>query len=187
MRKIALTGNIASGKSEVQSVLVSMGYKVLDTDLLGHEILKKSEEVKEAFKNYDILDNNEISRPKLGKVVFSNKDLLSKLNAIVHPKIREMIAEFFELNKAEEKVFVAIPLLFEANMEDLFDEIVFIYADDNMCLERLKKRNNFSEEEAKLRINAQTLQKEKLSKSDIIIYNEGTIEALRDEVLKKLC
>jgi len=56
-----------------------------------------------------------------------------------------------------------------------------------MRLERLKKRNNFSEEEAKLRINAQTLQKEKLSKSDIIIYNEGTIEALRDEVLKKLC
>ena len=69
MRKIALTGNIASGKSEVQKILVSLGYKVLDTDIVGHELLHNNTEVKNAFAEYDIIENNEISREKLGKVV----------------------------------------------------------------------------------------------------------------------
>ena len=73
MRKIAITGNIASGKSEVQKILVSLGYKVLDTDVVGHELLHNNTEIKNAFIGYDILEYDDISREKLGKVVFNDK------------------------------------------------------------------------------------------------------------------
>ena len=87
MRKIALTGNIASGKSEVQKILVSLGYKVLDTDIVGHELLHSNTEIKNAFAEYDILENNEISREKLGKVVFNDENLLKKLKNLSQNKL----------------------------------------------------------------------------------------------------
>lgn len=181
MRKIALTGNIASGKSEVQKILVSLGYKVLDTDIVGHELLHNNTEVKNAFAEYDIIENNEISREKLGKVVFSDEMLLKKLNSIIHPQIKNKIEDFFSANENEEKVFVAIPLLFETNMQDMFDEIIFVYADDDLRLKRLMTRNNFDKDYAQKRIDSQSSQNEKINKSHIIIHNNGSLEDLKEK------
>lgn len=181
MRKLALTGNIASGKSEVQKILVSLGYKVLDTDIVGHELLHNNTEVKNAFAEYDIIENNEISREKLGKVVFSDEMLLKKLNSIIHPQIKNKIEDFFSANENEEKVFVAIPLLFEANMQDMFDEIIFVYADDDLRLKRLMTRNNFDKDYAQKRIDSQSSQNEKINKSHIIIHNNGSLEDLKEK------
>ncbi len=187
MRKIAITGNIASGKSEVQKTLISLGYKVLDTDVVGHELLHNNTEIKNAFIEYDILEYDDISREKLGKIVFNDKKLLDKLNSIIHPQIKNKIEEFFLENKFEEKVFVAIPLLFEANMQDMFDEIVFVYANDELRLKRLMKRNGFDEDYAKQRLNSQMSQNEKMKKSQIIIRNEGGLEELKQSVIRTLC
>lgn len=181
MRKLALTGNIASGKSEVQKILVSLGYKVLDTDIVGHELLHNNTEVKNAFAEYDIIENNEISREKLGKVVFSDEMLLKKLNSIIHPQIKNKIEDFFSANENEEKVFVAIPLLFETNMQDMFDEIIFVYADDDLRLKRLMTRNNFDKDYAQKRIDSQSSQNEKINKSHIIIHNNGSLEDLKEK------
>ena len=179
MRKIALTGNIASGKSVVQKILEDFGFKVLDTDLIGHKLLENNEQVKTAFSGFDIMENGVISREKLGKIVFNDKKLLSQLNSILHPEIREYIVNYFNQNGDNEIIFVAIPLLFEASMQDLFDEIVFVYADDKLRLQRLMQRNNFDENYAKQRINSQMPQVDKIAKSDIIIKNEGSIEELK--------
>lgn len=132
MIRIALVGNIASGKSTVEHILASNGFLVLDTDRVAHSLLDNNQEVINAFKDFDILENAKISREKLGHVVFSSKENKKKLENILHPQIRQEILKFFDENSDKKAVFVAIPLLFEAQMEDLFDKIVFVYTDDKI-------------------------------------------------------
>lgn len=185
MIKIAICGNIASGKSTVQKFIEAKGFKVLDTDEVAHVLLSvKNSELLEVFKAYDVFENGEFSREKLGKLVFTNKEIKQKLENILHPQIREKIKEFFEQNQNEKYLFVGIPLLFEANMTDLFDKIIFIYADDDIRLKRLLLRNGYSVEYAKARLNSQMRQEEKTQKSDYVIYNNGSIEELNVNIIK---
>lgn len=184
MRKIALTGNIASGKTVVQKYLESKGYKVFDTDIAGHKILKECPEVKDFLKDYDVFENGEISREKLGKLVFNNKNLLKKLNSITHPKIQEEMLKFFAENKDEECIFAAVPLLFEAKMENLFDEIIFVYAKDDVRLHRLMERNGYPKNYALQRINAQLPQESKIDKCTYVINNTGSVENLQAQIDK---
>lgn len=185
MIKFALCGNIASGKSTVQKLLENQGYRVLDTDKVAHELLTVSNsELFLEFKKFDVFENGEFSREKLGKLVFTNKEIKQKLENILHPQIREKIKEFFEQNQNEKYLFVGIPLLFEANMTDLFDKIIFIYADDDIRLKRLLLRNGYSVEYAKARLNSQMRQEEKAQKSDYVINNNGSIEELNVNIIK---
>lgn len=185
MIKFALCGNIASGKSTVQKLLENQGYRVLDTDKVAHELLTvNNSELFLEFKKFDVFENGEFSREKLGKLVFTNKEIKQKLENILHPQIREKIKEFFEQNQNEKYLFVGIPLLFEANMADLFDKIIFIYADDDIRLKRLLLRNGYSVEYAKARLSSQMRQEEKTQKSDYVIYNNGSIEELNVNIIK---
>lgn len=185
MKKIAITGNIASGKSQAGNILKEIGYKVFDTDDIAHNILDNSLEVIEAFKDYDILENSKISRKKLGNIVFNNKDLKIKLENIIHPLVKQEINRLFNEYSQENYVFIIIPLLFEANMQDLFDEIILIYCNDTLRLERLMNRNNLTKEDAQIRIDSQLNQDEKASKCNHIIKNETTLNNLEKE-LKQL-
>ena len=184
MKRIAITGNIASGKSQAGNILKNMGYKVFDTDDIAHNILDNSLEVIEAFKDYDILENSKISRKKLGDIVFNNKELKTKLENIIHPLVKQEIDRLFNEYSQDKYVFIIIPLLFEANMQDLFDEIILIYCNDLLRLERLIKRNNLSKEDAQLRIDAQLNQDKKASKCKHIIKNETTLNDLEIELQK---
>lgn len=185
MKRIAICGNIASGKTVVQKFLEQMGYKVFDTDEASHKLLTvNNKPLYDAFKNYDVYENGEFSREKVGKLVFFNSNLKQKIESIMHPQIADEIKMFYETNKSEAFLFVTIPLLFEAKMEYLFDKIVFVYADDEIRLERLLKRNNFSLEYAKARINSQMPQDEKIKKSDYVINNNGSIDELKNQVTK---
>ena len=174
-KRIALTGNIASGKSTVLKILEQRGYRILDTDEVSHELLTvNNKELFETFKDCDVFENKEFSRLKLGKLVFNDEFLRKKLEAILHPPLAEKIQKF--------EGIVAVPLLFEAKMEHLFDKIIMIYADDEIRLKRLMKRNNFTEREARARIASQISQDEKIKRCDYVIYNNGLIDELTDKV-----
>ena len=188
---IGITGSIACGKSTVSNYLIDKGYTIIDADKLGHVALT-SDDVKrklaEKFSD-EILENNEISREKLGKLVFGNDDNLKILNSIIHPKIKELILKLQEEHKDENLVFLDIALLYEANFVDLVEKVAVVYIDEDVQLERLMTRNSLSKEEAIKRIESQMSPREKAALGDFVINNsyskEDTFQQI-DEILEKL-
>lgn len=89
MIKVALTGNIASGKTTVQSILERYGYKVLDTDKTAHVLLDELDEIKEAFADFDIIENGKVSRSRLGQIVFDRPDLKRSLRILFTLRLRK--------------------------------------------------------------------------------------------------
>lgn len=171
MLKVAITGNIASGKSTVEQIIASKGFKVYDTDKIAHEILASSDEVKKEFGTND--------RKKIADIVFSNAEKLKQLEAIIHPQVKDELMKIF--SEEEKLVFVSVPQLFETGFDKLFDKIIFVTADEKIRLERLMKRNSFTKEVAQKRINAQKANG-KQEKSDYVIENNGDINALDGQV-----
>ena len=185
MKRIAICGNIASGKTAVQNILEENGYKVLDTDEVSHKLLTvQNKELFDAFKDFDVFENGEFSRYKVGQLIFSDSIARQKISSIMHPQIADEIKKFFKENKSEDFLFVGIPLLFEANMEYLFDKIIFVYADDNIRLARLLKRNNYTLEHAKARMFSQVSQDEKIKKCDYVINNNGNLDKLKSQAIR---
>mgnify|MGYP000912207293 CR=1 FL=1 len=188
---IGITGSIACGKSTVSDYLIEKGYTIIDADKLGHVALTSNDVKRKLVEKFgdEILETNEISREKLGKLVFGNDDNLKILNSIIHPKIKELILKLQEEHKDENLVFLDIALLYEANFVDLVEKVVVVYADEKIQLERLMTRNFLSMEEALMRIESQMKAKEKASLGDYVINNsyskEDTFRQI-DKIIKKL-
>jgi dephospho-coA kinase len=188
---IGITGSIACGKSTVSDYLIEKGYTIIDADKLGHVALTSNDVKRKLTEKFgdNILENNEISREKLGRLVFGNDDNLKILNSIIHPKIRELILKLQKEHKDENLVFLDIALLYEANFVDLVEKVVVIYVDEKVQLERLMTRNFLSMEEALMRIESQMKAKEKASLGDYVINNsyskEDTFRQI-DKIIKKL-
>ena len=175
---IGITGSIACGKSTVSNYLKEKGYTIIDADKLGH-IALTSDEVKEKLKKsfgLIILENNEISREKRGKLVFGNDENLKILNSIVHPYIRKIILQLQENHRDERFVFLDIALLFEAGFEDLVEKIIVVHVDEKIQLARLMSRNALSKEQAMFRIESQMSSKDKSILGNYVIDNGGTKE-----------
>lgn len=194
MLKVAITGNIAAGKSEFEKLLIKRGYMVVDTDKVAHDLLENDkniiDEIKSYFDGYDILnDDGSISRTKLGVVVFSNNALKYKLESMLHPLIRERIKKYFEQFEKLPIIFVSVPLLFETGFQRMFDKVILIASDENLRLQRLVKRNEFTFDHAKARIRSQMSQEEKIEMSDFVVYNNTSLANMEFQlnlILKKL-
>ncbi len=163
MQKIAITGNIAAGKSEVEKIIAQF-FSVYDADKIAHKFL------------------GNIDRRALGEKVFSDPVERKKLEDYIHPKVKDEIIKIFSETK-DKYVFVSIPLLFETGFDKLFDKILFVQCNDELRLERLMKRNNFTQEQALKRMNSQMPQEKKIAKSDYVIHNNSTKEDLQSQVL----
>ncbi len=194
MLKVAITGNIASGKSEVEKLLKKRGYTVIDSDKIAHKILKEDQETIEKIDSFfghkDIFEEDgSISRRKLGALVFANPGMRYKLEFIMHPIIKLRLQELLTQYSDKDVLFVAVPLLYEADMQGLFDKVLFVASDEPLRLKRILRRDNIEFAEAKDRINAQLPQEQKMDKADFVIYNNTNIAGLEfqlDLILKRL-
>ena len=188
---IGITGSIACGKSTVSDYLIAKGYTIIDADKLGHVALTSNDVKRKLAEKFgeNILENNEISREKLGKIVFGNTENLKNLNSIIHPKIKELILKLQEEHKDEDLVFLDIALLYEANFVDLVEKVVVVYADEEVQLERLMTRNSLTKEEALIRIESQMSAHKKASLGDFVInnsYNKEETFRQTEEIIEKL-
>lgn len=189
MRIIGLTGGIATGKSQVSSILSELGAMVIDADIVAREVVQKGlpawQQLKDTFGEEYFLSNGELNRRKLGQLVFSHPDELAKLNSITHPAIKAKIEERINDLKVQGYngiVVVDAALLLEAGWETMVDQVWVVDAPMEKRIERIMKRDNLTRDQALSRINSQMSQQERIAKADKIIYNNSDIDSLREQV-----
>lgn len=173
---VGITGVIASGKSSVVNYLKGNKYTVIDSDLIVKELYKEQFVKSKIAKTFGTkyIENNEINKKDLGKLIFTNKAERQKLNELIHPLVRKAILEKID-NFMGEIVFVDIPLLFEAGFNDICDYVIVIYTNETKNIERLMQRDNITKEDALLRINAQMPLVNKCYLADFIIDNSSSL------------
>ena len=189
MLNVGLTGGIASGKSTVAKIFVKNGAHLIDFDRLAHEVQEPEKpawkEVVNHFGEEILQPDKKIDRVKLGNIVFADKEKLSKLNNIVHPLVyQEWQSRLEKIGKKEKHAIVLsdIPLLFEGNMQDLFDLTILVLIAPEEQISRLIMRNGVIKEEAEKRLKSQMPISEKISLADIVIDNEGSISETEKRV-----
>ena len=189
MRKvIGVTGGIASGKSNVISIIKRQGFKVIDCDLINHNLQKINmpiyNAIKEAFGSSYFLDNGELDRKKLGELIFHNEKEKLKLNSISHPIIKEEVLK--EINKAYGIVFVDVPLLYESKFDSLCDKVICVYLNRKTQIERLMERDHIDYSYAKSKIASQMDLDQKRDLADYVIDSKGSFQETERQVLKIL-
>jgi dephospho-CoA kinase len=186
---IGLTGNIACGKSAVVAMLQKRGAHTIDADKAIHRIMQPDGTAYAPIINRfgrEILavEANEpypIDRRKLGTIVFADPAALRDLEQISHPLVRIEILQ--EIAEAPSRIVIldAIKLI-ENGLADASDSVWVVTCDPEIQLERLMRRNNFSHDEALLRINAQPPQSEKIARANVVVDNSGTLEETEKHV-----
>lgn len=189
---LGLTGGIASGKSTVSTYLAQKGALIVDADLIARQVVaKKSSGLKQIVAKFgeEILTaSGELDRKKLGKLVFSNKELLKALTDITGPLIRaEILREIQAAKKAQVKLVVLdIPLLFETGYQTLCDKVMVVTIPSKLQLERVMKRDNLSAAEARKRIANQLPASKRNELADVLIDNSKSVAETYQQVLKWL-
>lgn len=190
---IGVTGVIGSGKSTVGRALEKLGVPVVDSDQVVHELFDSDEAMRTAIcsrfgENTIKVCNGieQIDRAALGRIVFSDPAARGDLEAIVHPATIEGCRKKIEEHKGSDFVAVLVPLLFEARLEEQYDEIWTVFADEETLRKRLGARDALSMEEIDMRLAAQLPQKEKTARAKRIIDNSGTREQTETQVERLL-
>lgn len=188
MLRLGLTGGIASGKSAVAAMLRELGFSVLDADSLAHRLIERGqpayEEVLREFGSAIINGQGRVDRAKLGAVVFADRARLDRLNAIVHPRVAEVVQRQFDEWQREgtrDAAFVEAALLIESGIRQRLDGLVVAWCRPEQQIERLAARG-LSEDEARRRIAAQMPVEEKLRHATEKIDCSGTLEQTRQQV-----
>ena len=178
---IGITGGIGSGKSVVTKLLqAKFGAAVIDTDTIGHEVMEigKSayKKVVEIFGNKVIAEDGSIDRKKLGSLVFDNRELLCKLNDIIHPAVEaevdKRIAEFTQ--KKYKYIALETALLIKVGYNRKCDKVWFVYADKDIRLKRLYDNRGIGKEKAGKIFESQNTEEEFRQIEDDIIDNSGS-------------
>ena len=184
---VGLTGGIGSGKSAAGKYFVELGIDVIDADDISKNILDKNIKAKELFiKNFGdkFLDkNNNIDRDLLRSEIFINEEKKNILESIIHPIVREEIAEFINQSDSIYKL-IMVPLIYETNSQDFYDKIIVVDCNEENQILRASERDNKSKENIINIIKNQASRENRNSIADEIILNDSTLDNLRDQVIK---
>ncbi len=181
--KIGITGPIASGKSIVTSFLSHcLGFPIIDADKIGHKLIKNNEIKERLINNFgrDIIKNGEVDRKLLGKIVFNKKQHLNTLNKIFYPSMRKEL--ILQLNN-HESALLEMAILHQYKLEHYLDVILFVEANKNVRIERLKNKG-LTKYEAINRIKSQNI---KIKSGDIIVENNFSKITDFEKYLMEFC
>jgi dephospho-CoA kinase len=182
---IGLTGNIGTGKTSVRRMLEHLGAYTIDADGLSHRAIAKGapgyEPVVEVFGKWILDVDGEVDRSKLGRLVFQDPAALQKLEAIVHPLVRQAVGLLVRQTPQSVVVIEAIKLL-EGELKGLCDAVWVTYSPKAAQIERLKARRHMSHDEALRRIGLQGAQTDKIAAANVVIRNTGSFDDLWKQV-----
>ena len=195
---LSITGTIGVGKSLLGQILEEKGIPVIDTDKIVHELLNSDSEIKKqirdnfpaVFEKVDNAKEEQISRKKLAKIIFSDKEAKTKLESILHPRVRQICLQLtIELANSSEKpklIVTLVPLLFESKRQSDYDYVWAVICKEDMLLERLAKRDGFSAEEIKLRLAGQMSQEQKAKLANKVLDNSKDKNYLQEQAFAAL-
>jgi dephospho-CoA kinase len=190
---VGLTGGIGAGKTKTADILRELGGEVLSADHLAHETYLPGtagwREIVEEFGKQVLTSGGEIDRNTLGTMVFQDPSKRERLNAIVHPRTRELIAERLRRLRDEgcSVAIVEVALLVEAIRVDvawtkLIDEIWVVVAPENVVVDRTVSRGGLDAEAVRARVQAQATNDDRREIADVVIENGGNLELLTERV-----
>ena len=190
---IGLTGNIATGKSEVAGLLAELGARVIDADKVAHQVMQPGgpaydavvgafgQEILAAGGTAGSPHAAPIDREKLGDIVFRDPEALRRLERAVHPATLARVGQL--IARAREPVIVVEAIkLIEAGMHRSYDALWVVTAPRSLQIARLMSARGLTRQEAELRVDAQPPQEEKAALADVVIVNDGSREELRQKV-----
>jgi dephospho-CoA kinase len=188
MKVVGLTGGIGTGKSTVSGLLRQMGATVIDADEGTRSVEARGTEglrrLVEEFGPTILTASGDLDRPRLAAIAFEDPEARQRLNAIVHPLVRQWMAE--RQREAAERgdpvVVLDVPLLYETRGDAAFDTVLLVYAPEELQLRRLVELRGMTEPEARSRIAAQLPIEEKRRRAAHVIDNTGSLDRLRDQV-----
>jgi dephospho-CoA kinase len=187
-RVIGLTGGIGTGKSTVARMLAQLGAAILDADAIGKSVVEEDPEVlhelQQEFGQDIVDDDGRLKRQELGHRIFGDLQKVERLNRIVHPHLIARLKQEEEkaLRSGAPLVVVDAALIFEADLEDHFNHIVVVTAALPQRLERVRKRDEFTDEQIMQRIQSQIPIEEKEKHADTVLRNDGSVEELEKSV-----
>jgi dephospho-CoA kinase len=187
MRRVALTGGIATGKSHVRALFERLGVPTIDADLIARDVVATGTPGLDAIAvrfGHQILDaHGALDRKKLASIVFADAAARHDLEQIVHPAVRRTIDRWFEsLDPATPLAVADIPLLYETGRDQDFDVVIVAACDPATQMTRVMKRDSVSEREARQRVDAQLPIGEKIRRAHSVIRTDGSFEETEAQV-----
>lgn len=184
---IGLTGGIACGKSVAGNIFADLGIAVIDADQVARDVVVPGRpelaEIADTFGAQFLLENGELNRAEMRKHVFANPDERLKLEAILHPAIRnELIRQCTAAEQHSPYVIAMVPILEKMGLQDRLARIVVVDAAEDTQLMRLCQRDNMTEDAAQSMINAQASRRHRLEIADDIVKNNNSFSDLKRQI-----
>lgn len=193
MRVIGVTGGVGSGKSEVMNYIAgNWNAVVIETDEVGYLVMQPGKScfapIVELFGPGILCENGTLDRDKIAEIVFHDKELLEKLNAIVHPAVKKYVRKAVERERDLETDFVIVEsaLLIEEHYSEIYDELWYVYSDEETRIERLKKERGYSEEKIRSIFANQLSEDEFSAECDFEIDNSGDFEDTKEQINQRM-
>ncbi|MFW6677670.1 dephospho-CoA kinase [Lacrimispora sp. AGF001] len=189
MKVIGLTGGVGAGKSLVLTILkTKYNAEVMEADKVAHELMEPGEEgylgIKETFGEAILNSDGTINRTALGKVIFDNESAREQINSIIHPLVWKRIRQ--KISASQAGLIVVEFAIMGEEAEDIYDEMWYVHASEEVRMRRLLKNRGYSKERSEKMIRSQASEQEYARRCDRIIENHGSVKDLEDQLAEIL-